>query len=95
VNRTAHLRIAAIQQGPNEADPRRNVDALLRSTFFGKSCIIAPGGTVLAQAPGDVPCILRAALDLGEVGRTRARLPLLRDRRPAAYSRLRYEGASR
>ena len=31
MNRAAHLRIAAIQQGPNEADPRRNVDALLRS----------------------------------------------------------------
>ena len=80
--------VACNRVGIEEFDGRR-------TTFFGKSCIIAPGGTVLAEAPGDVPCILRAALDLGEVGRTRARLPLLRDRRPAAYSRLRYEGASR
>ena len=65
-----------------------------RSTlFFGQSCVIGPGGTVVAQGPADVPGVVHAAIDLDEVGRTRERLPLLVDRRPDAYVRLQREGA--
>ena len=53
MNRAAHLRIAAIQQGPNEADPRRNVDALLRSideaAAGGADVVVA---TELSTCPG-------------------------------------------
>ncbi len=63
-----------------------------RTTFFGRSCVVGPGGAVLAEAPTDAACILRASLDLAEGGRTRARLPLLRDRRPATYTRLQHQG---
>jgi len=64
-----------------------------RSTlFFGQSCVIGPGGTVLAQGLAE-PCVVYAAIDLDEVERTRARLPLLADRRPHTYVRLQREGA--
>ncbi len=65
-----------------------------RSTlFFGQSCVIGPGGTVIAQGLADSPCVVHAEIDLDEVERTRARLPLLVDRRPDAYVRLQREGA--
>jgi N-carbamoylputrescine amidase len=64
-----------------------------RSTlFFGQSCVIGPGGTVLAQGLGE-PCVVSAPIDLEEMERTRSRLPLLVDRRPATYMRLHREGA--
>ena len=79
--------VACNRVGVEEVDGRR-------TTFIGKSCILGPGGAVLAEAPTDAPAILRATLDLAEVERTRARLPLLRDRRPATYTRLQHEGVS-
>jgi N-carbamoylputrescine amidase len=65
-----------------------------RTTFFGRSCVLGPGGTLVAEGPTDAAAIVRAELDLAEVARTRARLPLLRDRRPETYVRIRHEGAS-
>jgi N-carbamoylputrescine amidase len=65
-----------------------------RSTrFVGQSCVIAPGGTVLAVGAADTPCVVHAEIDLEEVARVRSRLPLLLDRRPDAYVRLQREGA--
>jgi len=65
-----------------------------RSTlFFGQSCVIGPGGAVLAQGPADAPGVVHAAIDLAEVERARSRLPLLADRRPWTYVRLQREGA--
>ena len=79
--------VACNRVGVEEVDGRR-------TTFIGKSCILGPGGAVLAEAPTDAPAILRATLDLAEVERTRARLRLLRDRRPATYTRLQHERVS-
>jgi predicted amidohydrolase len=45
----------------------------------GSSFIVDPRGTVLVQAPATEACIVRAELDLGEIDRARATLPLLGD----------------
>jgi len=57
-----------------------------RTLFFGESCVIGPGGTVVARGLANAPCIVRATLDLAELGEMRQRLPLLADRRPELYS---------
>jgi len=50
----------------------------------GRSLIVDPWGTVLAQAP-DEECAIVADLDLEAQDAVRARMPLLRSRRPGAY----------
>jgi N-carbamoylputrescine amidase len=45
----------------------------------GSSCIIAPGGTFVVEAPALDACILRARLDPAEFEVARATLPLLGD----------------
>ncbi len=45
----------------------------------GSSFIVDPRGSVLVQAPATEPCIVRAELDLAEIDRARATLPLLGD----------------
>jgi len=51
--------------------------------YFGLSCVIAPDGTIVAQAPAHLTGpILRYSLDLDAVAAARAGLPLGRDRRP-------------
>lgn len=52
---------------------------------FGHSAIVDPWGTVLAIAPAG-ECFVAADLDLGAQERTRASLPSLANRRPAAYA---------
>lgn len=52
---------------------------------FGHSAIVDPWGTVLAIAP-EGECFVAADLDLGAQERTRASLPSLANRRPAAYT---------
>lgn len=49
-------------------------------TCFGRSMVIDPWGTVLAQAP-DTPGVVVADLDLGRVESVRAELPSLANRR--------------
>jgi predicted amidohydrolase len=49
-------------------------------TCFGRSMVIDPWGTVVAQAP-DVPGVTVADLDLGRVDTVRAELPSLANRR--------------
>jgi predicted amidohydrolase len=50
----------------------------------GRSMIVDPWGTVLAQAP-DTTGVIVADLDLGRLAEIRATLPSLANRRPAAY----------
>ena len=57
-----------------------------RTLFFGESCVIGPGGTVVARGLANAPCVVRAAVDLAELGEMRKRLPLLADRKPELYS---------
>ncbi len=47
----------------------------------GSSCVIDPRGNVLVAAPPSQACIVLADLDLGEIERARASLPLLGDLR--------------
>jgi beta-ureidopropionase len=56
-----------------------------RTRYYGRSCVIDPTGTVLAQACGDKPQAVTAPLDLAEVAAVRARRTMYRDRRPELY----------
>ncbi|MFZ9874806.1 MAG: carbon-nitrogen hydrolase [Candidatus Methylacidiphilales bacterium] len=56
--------------------------------FWGTSFACDPFGEVLAQASTDRAEILRAKLDLEEIGVTRQHWPFLRDRRVDAYQGL-------
>jgi N-carbamoylputrescine amidase len=56
-----------------------------RVRYYGRSCVIDPAGTVLAQGSGDAPELLAARLDLAEVAGVRARRTMYRDRRPELY----------
>ena len=51
--------------------------------FWGGSSIYDPNGSLLSQAPYHEETLLRAEIDLNQLHRTRARLPLLRDERTA------------
>jgi beta-ureidopropionase len=54
--------------------------------YFGRSCIIAPSGTVLAEAPAhEQPAILDAHLDFSELEKARTLWPVWNDRRPELY----------
>lgn len=50
--------------------------------FWGSSTVYDPDGRLIAQAPADHEGLTFAELDLAQLKRTRARLPLLRDERP-------------
>jgi predicted amidohydrolase len=51
---------------------------------FGRSMVVDPWGTVVAQAP-DAVAIVRADLDLDRVDALRRQIPVLANRRPDAY----------
>ena len=51
---------------------------------FGRSMVIDPWGTVVAQAP-DTVAIIRADLDLDRVDSLRRQIPVLANRRPDTY----------
>lgn len=54
--------------------------------YFGRSCIIAPSGTVLAEAPAhEQPRIIEAVLDMSELAKARELWPVWNDRRPQLY----------
>jgi len=55
-------------------------------TAYGRSMVIDPWGTVVAQAP-DVVGIVRAELDIERVASVRRQIPVLANRRPEAYGR--------
>jgi Predicted amidohydrolase len=54
---------------------------------YGRSMVIDPWGTVIAQAP-DTVGIIRAELDLERVEALRRQIPVLVNRRPDAYATL-------
>jgi predicted amidohydrolase len=56
-------------------------------TFWGGATAFDPQGSRLAQGPYMEEALTLAELDLGEVRRTRTRLPLLRDERTALVQR--------
>jgi len=62
--------LAAAQIGDHE--PNR--------TCYGRSMIVDPWGTVIAQAP-DITCVVAAELDLARLETIRAEVPSLRNRR--------------
>ncbi len=51
---------------------------------FGRSLVVDPWGTVIAQAP-DAVSIITADLDIDRVATVRRQIPALANRRPAAY----------
>jgi predicted amidohydrolase len=53
-------------------------------TAYGRSMVIDPWGTVVAQAP-DVVGIVRADLDMERVASVRRQIPVLANRRPEVY----------
>jgi len=53
---------------------------------YGRSMVIDPWGTIIAQAPDRV-AIVRAELDLDRVAEVRRQIPALANRRPDAYQR--------
>ncbi len=55
--------------------------------FWGGSTLFDPAGDLLAQAPYDEETLLLQEVDLRELHRVRARLPLLRDERTALVQR--------
>jgi predicted amidohydrolase len=54
-------------------------------TAYGRSLVIDPWGTVIAQAP-DVVGIIRAELDLERVASIRRQVPVLLNGRPETYT---------
>jgi N-carbamoylputrescine amidase len=59
------------------------------TSFFGRSCVIDPTGTVVAEAPAHrAPEFLHATLDLGLVTESRTRFPVARDRRADVFELL-------
>lgn len=51
--------------------------------FWGAASVYDPNGKQIVRAPGNEECLTIARLDLNQLHRTRARLPLLRDERTA------------
>jgi len=83
------LRIRAMEVGvfvmaANRAAPETHKGTT--TDYFGRSCIIAPSGEILAEAPAhQQPVILHADLDLGSAARARELWPVWTDRRPELY----------
>lgn len=68
--------VAANRAGPETLDG-------VTIDYFGLSCVIAPDGAIVAQAPAHrAGATLRFTLDLDAVTTRRAAFPLARDRRP-------------
>ncbi len=77
------LRARAIENGAYVLAPAQ-IGGPPGQPAFGRSMVIDPWGTVIAQAPDRVG-IMRAELDLERVAAVRRQIPVLANRRPAAY----------
>ncbi len=55
--------------------------------FFGGSTLFDPNGELLVKAPYQQEAVVMAEIDLNQLHRTRARLPVLRDERTALVMR--------
>ncbi len=80
------LRARAIENGAYVLAPSQ-VGGPPGQPAFGRSMIVDPWGTVVAQAPDRVG-IVSAALDLGRVRAIRRQIPALANRRPEAAARV-------
>ena len=77
------LRARAIENGAWVLAPSQ-IGGPARFPSFGRSMVIDPWGTVVAQAP-DTVGIVHAELDLDRVDAVRRQIPSLQNRRPDAY----------
>jgi predicted amidohydrolase len=78
------LRARAIENGAYVLAPSQ-IGGPSRFPAFGRSMVIDPWGTVVAQAP-DTVGIIQAELDLDRVDAVRRQIPSLQNRRPDAYA---------
>lgn len=89
----AEMQAMAMQQGlyviaPNRAGEERLVTSGLATRYVGLSCIVAPDGEVLAQAPEAMPDVIAAAdLDPERLVRYRIDHHYFEDMRPETYLR--------
>ncbi len=77
------LRARAIENGAYVLAPSQ-IGGPPGQPAFGRSMVIDPWGTVIAQAPDRIG-IVRAELDLDRVGAIRRQIPVLANQRPEAY----------
>lgn len=77
------LRARAIENGAFVLAPSQ-IGGPPGQPAFGRSMVIDPWGTVIAQAP-DAVTIVRADLDLGRIAEVRRGIPALANRRPDVY----------
>ncbi len=77
------LRARAIENGAFVLAPSQ-IGGPAGQPAFGRSMIVDPWGTVIAQAP-DAVAIVRAELDLDRVTAVRRQIPVLANRRAEAY----------
>ncbi len=77
------LRARAIENGAYVLAPAQ-IGGPPGQPAFGRSMVIDPWGTIVAQAP-DVVGIVRADLDLDRVAAVRRQIPALSNRRPEVY----------
>lgn len=80
------FRVRAMENGIWVAAVNK-VGPQVKGSCFGRSLVVDPWGTVQVQASDAEETILTAEIDLGEVERARARLPLITSRRPGVYKR--------
>ncbi len=78
------LRARAIENGAYVLAPSQ-IGGPPGQPAFGRSMVVDPWGTVVAQAP-DTVSIVRAELDLDRVAAVRRQIPALANRRPDTYS---------
>lgn len=77
------LRARAIENGAYVLAPSQ-INGPPGQPAYGRTMIVDPWGTVIAQAPDRVG-IVRAELDTGRVASVRRQIPVLANRRPATY----------
>jgi predicted amidohydrolase len=77
------LRARAIENGAYVLAPSQ-IGGPPGQPAYGRSMVVDPWGTVIAQAP-DTVGIIRADLDLDRVAKVRRQVPVLTNRRPAVY----------
>ena len=78
------LRARAVENGLYVAAPAQVGETGIGRPSYGRSLVVDPWGTVLAQAP-DEETVISAELDRAWLEEVRRRLPSLSQRRPEAY----------
>jgi deaminated glutathione amidase len=78
------LRARAVENGFYVAAPAQVGVTGIGRPSYGRSLIVDPWGTILAQAP-DEETVITAELDRARVDEVRRQLPSLANRQPEAY----------